>query len=93
MKIDYNNPVNLKMLLHTAVNIAMVAGDYVKRYDEEDIDFIAFADIIGDWAIEFEDAWDALDLCNNSNVDYVGMIDNFTARKLEEYIEEVNNHE
>ena len=90
MKIDNRVDPLLTKLLQTTANIAMIAQETVK--DWVDYDSIDLTIAIGDWALEFEEAWEVLGLEDSDTADYIETVDYFTQKKLKEFKEE-NDYE
>ena len=90
MKIDFSKEANLTRLLQTTAEIAMVVQEH--RHQRGDAwwgtDSVALAIEIGDWAKEFEQAWEALGLEEDYSVDYYEAVDNFTRRRLRTFLNE-----
>ena len=90
MKIDFSKEANLTRLLQTTAEIAMVVQDVRRERGDAwwDTDSVALAIEIGDWAKEFETAWDILGLEEDYTVDYYEAIDSFTRRRLRAFMNE-----
>lgn len=95
MKIDFNIPEKLNSYAQVVTDIAMVAQHLIDKRGYFDYDSTALSGAIGDWAKDFEEAWQTLGMNDDYSVDYFEMVDTYARRKLEAFFENVPcmNHE
>ena len=89
MKIDFNIPEKLNSYAQVVTDIAMVAQHLIDKRDYFDYDSWALSGAIGDWAKDFEEAWQTLGMSDDYDADYCEMVDTYARRKLEAFFENV----
>jgi len=89
MKIDFNIPEKLNSYAQVVTDIAMIAQHLIDKRGYFDYDSIALSGVIGDWAKDFEEAWQTLGMNDDYSVDYFEMVDTYAKKKLEAWFENV----